>query len=251
METNDDAGREREPVEAPKLIQGRPLPDFAVTPIVHYYRAEVARGDVWRQRMDTTTNWAIVAATAIVATSFSRPDIPHVLLPLGGIVVFLLMCIEGRRYRFYDVYRSRTRLMESHLFVPYLLHEGRLLPGGWRPQLAEDLIQPSFKMSLWRATGLRLSRNYIWIFLILLVCWIARIATRAKPEEPTVFGEEIPDLVGLYWACGYGPIRPWMMLAVVSLFFASLGLWIWIVGRGEDPDAIIYTRRRSQAGWRL
>ena len=34
------------------------------TILIHYYRAMVGRADVWRMRMDATTNWAI-GATAL------------------------------------------------------------------------------------------------------------------------------------------------------------------------------------------
>lgn len=235
--------------EPPPVVRGRPVPDHSVNPIVHYYRAEVGRGDVWRQRMDTTTNWAIGAATAIVSIAFSRPDIPHVLIPLGGILVFLLMCIEGRRYRFYDVYRSRTRLLESHFIVPYLLHDRPLLPGGWRNHLAEDLVMPSYKMSFWRATGSRLRRNYIWVFLILQLCWTVRVAARTTPGVNTFeFAGEARAFESLYHGFAYGPVPPWLMLTLCALFFTGLGVWIWLVGRSADPDALVYTRRGG-GGW--
>ena len=32
-----------------------------VTSMVHFFRAEVSRANVWRQRLDTTTNWAVVS----------------------------------------------------------------------------------------------------------------------------------------------------------------------------------------------
>ena len=31
------------------------------TAMVHFFRAEVQRANVWRQRLDTTTNWAVVS----------------------------------------------------------------------------------------------------------------------------------------------------------------------------------------------
>jgi hypothetical protein len=82
-----------------------------------------------------------------------------------------------------------------------------------------------------------------------MLCWVARVATRARASEPTVFGEELPDVPSLYQAFGYGPVPPWLMLTLALLFFASLGVWVWIVGRSSDPDAIVYTRRRSQGAW--
>lgn len=231
-------------------VKGDPLPSGAVTPIVHYYRAEVGRGDIWRQRMDVTTNWAVAASTAIVSVTFSRPDVPHVLIPLGGTIVLLLMCIEGRRYRLYDVFRRRTRLLEAHLFVPYLLHDTALLPGGWRQQLAEDLLQPSFKMSFWRATGWRLRRNYIWVFLLLTLCWVARVAAQAPDGHMAFTGRHVRTMGQLYDNFAFGPFPAWMVLAGAGLFFAGLGGWIWWVGQAPDPDKWVYNGRvRGGQNW--
>ncbi len=42
-------------------------PRDRTTILVHYYRAMVGRADIWRTRMDTTTNWAIGALGILVA----------------------------------------------------------------------------------------------------------------------------------------------------------------------------------------
>jgi len=38
-----------------------------VTAMVHLFRAEIQRANVWRQRLDTTTNWAVVATREDIA----------------------------------------------------------------------------------------------------------------------------------------------------------------------------------------
>ena len=45
----------------------------------------------------------------------------------------------------------------------------------WAENLAENLLTPSFPISMWEAFGRRLRRNYFWIFLILGISWIAKI----------------------------------------------------------------------------
>jgi uncharacterized membrane protein len=231
----------------PRTVRGQPLPDASVTPIVHYYRAEMSRGDTWRVRMDATTNWAIGTAAAVLSVAFSRPEMPHVIIPLGGLIILLLMCIEGRRYRFYDVWRSRTRLLEAHMIVPFLLPEHALLQGRWREQLAEDLILPSYKMSIWRATGARLRRNYVWIFMVLLVCWIVRVMSlaRAKGEE-YIFQGHVESFEGFMQALRFGVIPPWAVLTVVTAFYAFILGWALVAGRVEDPDAFVYKRLRNR-----
>src|SRR5688500_20253488 len=45
-----------------------------VTAMVHFFRAEIQRANVWRQRLDTTTNWAVVVTGATLSIAFSQPD---------------------------------------------------------------------------------------------------------------------------------------------------------------------------------
>ncbi|MCA9514800.1 MAG: DUF2270 domain-containing protein, partial [Myxococcales bacterium] len=237
IDPSQDGGRAQDPAPASRL------PDAAVTPLVHFYRAEIGRGDVWRQRMDATTNWAIGTTAALVSVAFSRPDIPHVIIPLGGLIVLLLLCIEGRRYRFYDVWRQRTRLIEAHFIVPQLRDQRPTIPA-WREHLAADLLRPAYKLSFMRATGSRLRRNYIWIFLLLLLCWIARIAAIVSEagDVKVVFAGAHISARDLYGGIGYGPVPGWAMLGLTGAFYGGLGLWIWWSGRSPDPDAMVYAR---------
>jgi hypothetical protein len=44
----------------------------------------------------------------------------------------------------------------------------------WAESLAENLLSPSFPISNWEAFGRRLRRNYLFIYLILGVSWLAK-----------------------------------------------------------------------------
>jgi uncharacterized membrane protein len=220
----------------PRKVQGQPVPEASVTPLVHYYRAEISRSIAWRNRMDATTNWAIISTTAIISVAYGDPRMPHILIPLGGVMVLLLMCIEARRYRFYDVWRSRTRLLEAHMIVPFLLPEHTILQGNWREALAEDLIMPTYKMSFWRAAASRLRRNYIWMFMILFAAWVLRIVLYQRPV----------DLADFYVKLAIGPIPSWIVLSVLGLFHIFLLAWMAAAGTGEDPDVLVYKRVRGK-----
>jgi uncharacterized membrane protein len=37
------------------------------TAMVHFFRAEIQRANVWRQRLDATTNWAVITTGAAIA----------------------------------------------------------------------------------------------------------------------------------------------------------------------------------------
>ena len=78
------------------------------TAVAHFYRGEMGRIMIWRQRLDTTTNWAIITATGVVSFALGSREVSHVVFLLANFIVFLLLIIEGRRYRYYDAFRARV-----------------------------------------------------------------------------------------------------------------------------------------------
>jgi len=144
-----------------------------VTAMVHFFRAEVTRANVWRQRLDTTTNWAVVATGATLSIAFSQPNIHHGIIILNTMLVTLFLYIEARRYRYYELWSYRVRLMETDFFAAMLVPPFHPSPD-WAESLAENLLSPSFPVSMWEAFGRRLRRNYLWIFLILGIAWVAK-----------------------------------------------------------------------------
>lgn len=151
-----------------------------VTAMVHFFRAEIQRANVWRQRLDTTTNWAVVATGATLSIAFSQSEIHHGIIILNTLLVILFLFIEARRYRYYELWSYRVRLMETDFFAAMLVPPFHPSPE-WAESLAENLLTPSFPISLLEALGRRLRRNYIWIFLILLASWAAKIWLFPKP----------------------------------------------------------------------
>ncbi|HEX6268891.1 MAG TPA: DUF2270 domain-containing protein [Anaerolineales bacterium] len=151
-----------------------------VTAMVHFFRAEVNRANVWRQRLDTTTNWAVVSTGATLSIAFSRPDIHHSIIILNTLLVMWFLFIEARRYRYYELWSYRVRLMETDFYAAMLVPPFH--PSAeWAESLAENLLAPSFPISLSEAFGRRLRRNYFWIFLILYISWVAKIWLFPEP----------------------------------------------------------------------
>jgi uncharacterized membrane protein len=144
-----------------------------VTAMVHLFRAEVQRANVWRQRLDTTTNWAVVATGATLSISFSQPNVHHGVIILNTLLVTWFLFIEARRYRYYELWSYRVRLMETDFYAPMLVPPFHPSPE-WAESLAENLLSPSFPISMWEAFGRRLRRNYLWIYLILFVSWMGK-----------------------------------------------------------------------------
>jgi len=144
-----------------------------VTAMVHLFRAEIQRANVWRQRLDTTTNWAVVATGATLSISFSQPNVHHGVIILNTLLVTWFLFIEARRYRYYELWSYRVRLMETDFFAAMLVPPFHPSPE-WAESLAENLLSPSFPISMWEAFGRRLRRNYLWIFMILFVSWMGK-----------------------------------------------------------------------------
>jgi len=144
------------------------------TAMAHFFRAEVQRANVWRSRLDATTNWAVLSTGAALTIAFSQSS-HHGVILLNTLLITLFLYIEARRYRYYELWSSRIRLMETDFYAAMLVPPFQPAPD-WAESLAENLLQPHFPISMWEAVGRRLRRNYIWIYLILSIAWLAKTA---------------------------------------------------------------------------
>jgi uncharacterized membrane protein len=144
------------------------------TAMVHMFRAEVQRANVWRQRLDTTTNWAVLTTGAALSFAFGQNDSSHLVIILNIILVTLFLVIEARRYRYYELWSYRVRLMETDFFAAMLVPPFHPSPD-WAEALSEHLLHPHFLVSTWEAIGRRLRRNYLWIYVVLGAAWVAKI----------------------------------------------------------------------------
>lgn len=155
--------------------------------MVHFFRAEVSRANVWRQRLDTTTNWAVITTAAIITFVFgSHTQGIHSVIILNTLLVTLFLFIETRRYRYYELWSYRVRLMETDFFASMLVPPFHP-PSDWAESVAENLLHPSFPISRWEAFGRRYRRNYLWLYLLLSAVWALKLglhpATARSWEE--------------------------------------------------------------------
>ncbi len=172
--------------------------------LTHFYRGEVQRSTDWRVRLDITTNWAVIATTATFSWAFMEPRLEsHILFVFTSLTVFLLLCLEARRYRHYDVWHTRVRMLEVHLLVPALNPELDILQGNWRAVLSNDLLLPSYKISFLEAFSRRLASNYIWLFLLLFFGWMFRVYSGAD-----TFRDDWVTIEEFYLSCGYNFVHP-------------------------------------------
>jgi len=212
-----------------------------VNAMSHFYRGEMNRIMVWRQRLDVTTNWAITSSTAIITISFSSRDVPHIIFFFNLAILWVLLWIEARRYRFYDAFRARIRMLEAHFLVPMVMENRDLLQGEWKKLVCEDLILPCFKISKLEAVGRRLKRNYVFIFILILVAWVTKIFLHAPKamEGPLDF----------YRALSVGHIPSWFVAFVfVGTFAIVIGITIYVSKKSSGEISEFGTHRSL---WRI
>src|SRR3970040_2282740 len=91
------------------------------TAMVHLYRGEVQRSNVWRQRLDNTTNWAVITAGATISFALGSLSNYHGAILLNMLLVTGFLYLEARGYRYYELFASRIRLMETDFFAAMLV----------------------------------------------------------------------------------------------------------------------------------
>lgn len=181
--------------------------------MVHFYRGEVQRSNVWRGRLDATTNWAVITAGATLSFVFSSPNNPHFAIPINSILVSIFLFMEARRYRYYEVWANRVRVLETGYFAPMLSH--RTIPPDkeWADHISADLLRPHFTISEWEAVGRRLRANYIWIFILLALSWSLKVYLHPYPA---------PNWEILLDRAQVGLVPGWMVVTVGLIFNSAI-----------------------------
>ena len=210
-------------IEIETTRQGVPLPSTSseqITVLAHFHRAEIARMSSWRDRIDRTSNWAMTVVAALLSVSLSTPTAHHGVLIFAMVLVLLLLRIEARRYRFYDVYRSRVRQIERYYFAQVFSPQPDFA-ANWQSILGEGLREPRFLISYADALSRRLRRNYVWMFVILLCAWVLKVVTPNLQNS----GSQSLDAHTLEAAlanAALGPLPGWLVIAAIIGFYGFL-----------------------------
>jgi uncharacterized membrane protein len=168
---------------SPAGLLRRMTPSEFNAAMIHFYRGEVQRSNTWRNRLDTTTNWAVITAGATLSFVFSSPSNPHFVIPINSILVAIFLLMEARRYRYYEIWSSRVRVLETGYFAHLLSPESTPADESWAEHLAADLTTPHFTITEWEAVGRRLRRNYLWIFALLALSWNLKVYLHPLPAR--------------------------------------------------------------------
>lgn len=213
-------------VSAPETYTPPPPHEFSPAELgvlAHLYRGEIYRSTAWRTRLDNTTNWAVAALGLAMSASYASPQSSPLPLILIGILIVVFLIFEGRRYRYFNVWRARARWLETHFYAPILRGEG-CKPEGWEKILAHDYCEPRHHISLARAVGRRLRRTYSWILAIQALAYLGKIAIHPVPVE---------SLSELVQRAAIGPIPGTAVLAAGAIFYGMAIVFAVVTQRTE------------------
>ena len=203
--------------------------------LAHLYRGEVYRSTVWRTRLDSSTNWAVVTTGIALSATFSSSEASPLPMVLVGLLVSVFLLFEARRYRYFNVWRARARLLETDFYAPMITGNGVRVDSGWTNLLAQDYVDPRYHISFARAIGRRLRRTYAWIFVIQAIAYYGKLAIHPEP---------LINLAELWERAAIGPIPGGLVIAAGVLFhggwavFALITLRIEIASRRERQSLI-------------
>lgn len=102
----DSSSKDVDPSDPNHREVGQGFLDEEMSPsssMAHLYRGEIHRMRFWRERLDRTTNWAVIMMAAILTWAFSNESHPHYVLLAGVATLGIFLGIEARRYRGYDI----------------------------------------------------------------------------------------------------------------------------------------------------
>lgn len=198
------------------------------------YRGELDRETTWRSRLDQTTTWSVTLMAAILTWAFSSADNPHYIILIGVLAVTMFLSIEVRRYRHYDVYRSRVRLIQENLLTSVLDPNTEIEHENWRTNLSEDYRTPRLKITVFEALSNRLRRVYLSLLTLLVFAWMFRITAFASTEQwlETASIAAVPGIV---------------TVASVALFYgamATIAFW------PRDREAMGELRKGETGEWK-
>jgi uncharacterized membrane protein len=179
--------------------------------MAHLFRGEMHRMTAWRQRLDTTSNWAIVLSLGLTTFALGAERTPPYVLLLGLAAAAMCMLIEARCYQHLHHSAWRLRLLEGHYYVQLLRAGGEEQRGdGWREELAADMAAPCLKIGTMTAIRARLRRNYLMLMLFLTAAWLAKVFIH--PGTPASVSE-------FYGRLAVGQLVPsWAVAASATLF---------------------------------
>ncbi len=237
MAHGDDFGGDADPLD--EFDQTGISGSKEIGALAHLYRAEVYRSTTWRQRLDQTTNWAVVSTGIALSISFATAQASPFPIVLVGLLSIMFLMLEARRYRFFYVWRFRARVLEIAFYVPILRGEGANIPLDRGTALSDDYEKPQYRISMARAVGRRLRRNFGWIFAIQGAAYFAKISMHPS---------DVPNWDTFIDRAHIGFIPGWAAILAGLLFHAGwigFAWWTWSQERHDKTKMADFLKSRQ------
>ncbi len=186
------------------LMAAEPTGGDRTNSLIHLYRGELGRMTLYRARLDTTTNWAVVTTAGIVTFALGNPEVSHVVFLFAMVLTLFFLNLEAHRFRIYETAHRRVRLLELGFYTEVL---GGPPEPGWEGALLDNLRHPESPVSGLSALGWRLRRTYLWVYAALLLAWWGKLTLARSPQGTlaeagvgSVPGVAVAFLVGGFYA---------------------------------------------------
>jgi len=205
------------------------------TAMVHFFRAEISRSNTWRQRLDATTNWAVIATGAAISFAFTSrgaSGVDHGVIILNTLLVTVFLLIEARRYRYYELWSYRVRLMETDFYAAMLVPPFQPSPD-WAETLAESLLHPQFPISRREAFGRRFRRNYVHIYALLCFAWFLKVWLHPKAAT------SMDEFLG---RAAVGSVPGWVVILIGAAFNVAVLAFGWLTVGLQDAAGEVLPR---------
>ncbi len=223
---------------APHVSGSQPSPP-PVAATIHIYRGLMDSASTWRTRIDNSTNWAIITSGTAVSFALSDESHPHVVLLLVMFLTVMFMTVEARRTRFYNLWGSWLRLLETEYFAPILQDNCVTINDTWQELIVRDLGYPHFKTTFWQMLGRRLRDNYLAIFMFLILSWLLKLMAHPAISPGTCEQDT--------YIChaAVGPIPGWAVLGAVFCFYVGLLVLVVVTYQAGEPSVEVLSRERT------
>jgi len=123
----------------------------------------------------------------------------------------LFLVLEAQRFRFFDVFHARLRMIEENFYGPLLRRSLDSPLADWGTHVAADLFKPHFHLSMRQAIRVRLGRVYAPLFIALIVGWLLVVVLRRRAQ-----GEDWFQILAI------GRMPGWVPVILVSGLFIFL-----------------------------
>lgn len=205
-----NSAKDIDPTDATHREVGKGLLEDEMAPsssMAHLYRGEIHRMKYWRERLDRTSNWAVLVMSGILTWGFSGSNRPHYILLLGMAALTAFLLMEAQRYRGYDLWRGRVRTLQKNVFAYGLDPSAGLEDPAWRRKLSQDYRTPVIKITREEAIAHRLRRIYLLLFTIMLGAWVIHVTAFTSTPWPA--------------SAAIGPISGVLLTGVLLLLYLS------------------------------